>query len=156
MNFLSHLQHLSNRLLDQASLKRILSHLEGIDSDVTAEMNKMSISVESSGLQHELQDILQTFNKPFNENEEVLVISLGLPFEDCPGMLPEEKVGPVSSQAGLIVNVLHFMTLNVLSIKVQSAWRTYRKLAPKVTWFKELFTRAILSLTIDILEYVFD
>ena len=31
-------------------------------------------------------------NKPFQENEVVLVISLGIPTIDCPGMLPEEKV----------------------------------------------------------------
>lgn len=69
----------------------ILRELEGTHS-VTAKIAKMSFSTEDIDIQKEVQDALQAFDVPLRENEVVLVISLGVPTIDCPGMLPEEKV----------------------------------------------------------------
>ena len=59
---------------------------------VTSGLANMSISKQERGLPDILQDAFQAFNKPFEEKEVVLVISLGVSMIDCPGMLPEEKV----------------------------------------------------------------
>ena len=60
---------------------------------ITSVLAKMSFSTKDTDIQRELQSSLLAFNKPLEENGVVLVISLGIPTIECPGMLPEEKVG---------------------------------------------------------------
>ena len=90
--FFHKLQHQSHQLLDQENLKTVLSYVEGICSDITVSMANLNDSEQDADVHDELQTILHAFNKPFGENEEVLVISLGVPTVDCPGLLSEEKV----------------------------------------------------------------
>ena len=80
------------KLIDHNSVDKILMNLEGTHW-ITSILAKMSFSTKDTDIQHELQSSLQAFNKPLEENGVVLVISLGIPTIECPGMLPEEKVG---------------------------------------------------------------
>ena len=90
-------QHPAQRLIDKSRLEVILSYLEGVDANVTASLKRLSLSTKSvDDINNGVHDILQAFNEPFEENEEVLVISLGMTTVDCPGMLPEEKVNLVA------------------------------------------------------------
>jgi hypothetical protein len=69
-------------------VEKLLKHLEGTHS-ITSGLAKMAFYTD---IKHGLQSSLQLFNKPLEENGIVLVVSLGIPTIECPGMLPEEKV----------------------------------------------------------------
>ena len=51
-----------------------------------------NVSISMIDIQNDLQTVFQAFNKQLQENESVLVISLGISTIECPGMLQEEKV----------------------------------------------------------------
>ncbi|XP_028410994.1 GTPase-activating protein and VPS9 domain-containing protein 1-like isoform X2 [Dendronephthya gigantea] len=81
----------AKQLINHTSLEKLLSHLEGIHS-VTSNLAKMSFSTETTDIRNNLHKALQAFNKPINEDDIVLIISLGVTIIECPGMLSEEKV----------------------------------------------------------------
>ena len=59
---------------------------------MTSNLAKMSFSTQTVDVQNELHSALQAFNRPIEEDEVVLVISLGVSTIECPGMLSEERV----------------------------------------------------------------
>ena len=93
-NSVTNKHHATEQLIDQESLRNILSHLDGIDETVIKKLNNLSLSPPSpEDLHDELQVVLQSFNEPVKEDEAVMVVSMGVDAVDCPGMIPEEKVG---------------------------------------------------------------
>ncbi|CAB4022066.1 Hypothetical predicted protein [Paramuricea clavata] len=79
------------QIINHGSLDKLLNNLEGTHL-VTSSLAKMSFSTQDTDVQNELHNTLQAFDKSIQENEIVLVISLGVPTIECPGMLQEEKV----------------------------------------------------------------
>jgi hypothetical protein len=79
------------QIINHGSLEKLLKNLEGTHF-VTSTLAKMSFSTQDTDVENELHNTLQAFDKSIQENEIVLVISLGVPTIECPGMLQEEKV----------------------------------------------------------------
>ena len=99
MNLFCQLKYVSSQpqrrkleqIINHGSLEKLLKNLEGTHF-VTSTLAKMSFSTQDTDVENELHNTLQAFDKSIQENEIVLVISLGVPTIECPGMLQEEKV----------------------------------------------------------------
>ena len=81
--------HSLRKLINEASLDKLLSNIEDVPLVASCLAN---MSVSMTNVQDELQSKFQAFNKELQENENVLVISLGISTIECPGMVQEEKV----------------------------------------------------------------
>ena len=81
--------HSLRKLINEASLDKLLSNIEDVPLVASCLAN---MSVSMTNVQDELQSMFQAFNKQLQENENVLVISLGISTIECPGMVQEEKV----------------------------------------------------------------
>ncbi|XP_046845275.1 GTPase-activating protein and VPS9 domain-containing protein 1-like [Xenia sp. Carnegie-2017] len=80
-----------DHIINYESLDHALSHVEDVPS-VAEDLANMSISTQNFDIRHELQTAFSAFCATLNEEEIVVVISLGVNIIDCPGLLPEEKV----------------------------------------------------------------
>lgn len=80
-----------DHIINYESLDHALSHVEDVPS-VAEDLANMSISKQNFDIRHELQTAFSAFCAALNEEEIVVVISLGVNIIDCPGLLPEEKV----------------------------------------------------------------